>query len=271
MLAVDDLHSSSVENSWLNSRQQHFNRWAVYATMARIYHWKGNIENALLYANKVIESKQLTFFDPSKENKGNNSWDVAFYSESIFSLNKEEIQDVYSKRFDKLENTVLYNQKTDIESLYEITAGKSTDYRFEWAWYLYNDPNSNYERYKYYRYNPSVAKYPKLVTLIRLSEMYYIAAECKGNTKEGLDLLNEVLVNRGLSTLGEMSDEDYQDAILKEYRKEFFCEGQLFFYYKRLNEKSIYHRTGSLVEMRAGYVFPIPEDELELRNGVSEE
>ena len=53
LLAVDDLYSSSVENSWLNSRRSHFNRCAVYATMARIYHW-----NCLLYTSRLFVARR---------------------------------------------------------------------------------------------------------------------------------------------------------------------------------------------------------------------
>lgn len=272
LLAVDDLYSSSVENSWLNSRRSHFNRCAVYATMARIYHWKGDTEKALEYANKVIDSQQFTFFDPQKSSM--NQRDVAFYTECIFTLNKENLQEVYLKRFNDLTANILYNQKEDIELLFEIGSGGSTDYRFSWLWYLYKDPNSTLEIYRYYRYSGSVAQKTNLVTLMRLSEMYYIAAECSGNTVEGRKYLNEVRVNRGLAKLAEdISDEIYRNEILKEYRKEFFGEGQLFYYYKRLDQKIIVdHDNVTLVDIETpGYVFPLPEAELELRNATTVE
>ena len=98
LLSVDNMYSSSVENSWLNSRRSHFNRWAVYATMARIYHWKGDTENALLYAQKVIESEQFRFMDPLVDCRDLQSRDIAFYTECIFTLNKTNLKDVYDKR-----------------------------------------------------------------------------------------------------------------------------------------------------------------------------
>ena len=58
---------------------------------------------------------------------------------------------------------------------------------------------------------------------MRWSEMYYIAAECCGNTAEGRAYLNEVLVNRGLKKIEDsISDEEFRNGILNEYKKEFF-------------------------------------------------
>ena len=71
----------------------------------------------------------------------------------------------------------------------------------------------------------------------------------------------------------DISDESYRNEILKEYRKEFFGEGQLFYYYKRLDQKIIAdHDNVTLVDIETpGYVFPLPEAELELRNATTVE
>lgn len=271
LLTSDDLYSSSVENSWVNSRRSHFNRWAVYATMARIYHWKGDTENALLYANKVIDSKQFAFY--TSQNDVGNKKDVAYYEECIFSLYKEELPDVYKDRFNTVGSNMLYNSHENIEALYDKAGEGGTDYRLN-LWYLFQDADSERKWSKYERYNTSVAKNPNLITLIRLSEMYYIAAECFGNTKEGHEYLNTIRENRGLRHIGEnMPDENFEEEIQKEYRKEFISEGQLFYYYKRLNKKSILKADSkTYADMETlGYVFPIPKEELDLRGGIIEE
>lgn len=271
LLAVDDLHTSSVENSWINSRQQHFNRWAVYATMARIYHWKGDKEKALSYAEKVLGSQQFTFFTPPQ--RVGEMRDIAFSTEGVFSLYKDNLNKVYEKRVSTLnQQSTLYSQNSDVESIYETGAGGGTDYRFQWLWYLSQDPNSTFSRYLFYRYNGSVTQIQNLVTLIRLSEMYYIAAECSGNTVIGRGYLNEVRVNRGLAKVAEdISDAVFQDEIFKEYQKEFYCEGQLLYYYKRLNRTMVLDHDNATYVNIGSYVFPIPEDELELRKGITVE
>ncbi len=211
LLEVDDLSTSSLENSWINSRRSHFNLWAVYATMARIYHWKGDTENALLYAKKVIESQQFEFFTPPTGVSPSGSRDVAFYSECIFSLYKDDLNDLYLDRMGWDIQKTLHNQESDIEAVYETGAGGGTDYRFTWLWSRQVTTTSS--KYNYYRYYTTIAEIPNLVTLLRWSEMYYIAAECSGNTESGRAYLNEVRVNRGLTKLVEdITDDTFEEV-----------------------------------------------------------
>lgn len=240
--------------------------------MARVYHWKGDTDKALLYAKKVIDSQELTFFTPVGMDMKRR--DAAFSTEIVFSLYKDDLKDIYTNRVGSMTKSLLDNKIDDINLLYEIGSGGSTDYRFNWLWTLFTDPNGGGSRFMFERYNGSVTEgsLGNLVTLIRLSEMYYIAAECSGNTATGRAYLNEIRVNRGLVKLMEdITDEVFQDEICKEYRKEFFGEGQLFYYYKRRNQMTILdHDNTTYVDMSdQGYVFPIPEKELELREAIT--
>ena len=64
----------------------------------------------------------------------------------------------------------------------------------------------------------------------------------------------ERLETSGL-TVGELLD-----AIELEYRREFFGEGQLFYYYKRLNSPRIPKSDGTELTVTADkYTWPIPE------------
>ena len=75
--------------------------------------------------------------------------------------------------------------------------------------------------------------------MIRLSEMYYIAAECEAasNTIAATTLLNAVRTHRNLSayTVPALSSDSLGVEISKEYQKEFMGEGQMFYFYKRKN------------------------------------
>jgi hypothetical protein len=104
--------------------------------------------------------------------------------------------------------------------------------------------------------------YINRVPLIRLSEMYYIAAESASDTKEKVRMLNSVRANRGLKALAEtLTETEIATEIFKEYKKEFYQEGQLFFYYKRLNKSQI---DGYASPATATiYVLPKPNDENE--------
>ena len=78
--------------------------------------------------------------------------------------------------------------------------------------------------------------------LLRISEMYYIAAETEMDPNLALGYLNTVRFNRGLADL--QPGTDINAELLKEYQKEFFGEGQLFFYYKRTNTQVIADGSG---------------------------
>jgi hypothetical protein len=101
--------------------------------------------------------------------------------------------------------------------------------------------------------------------LIRKSELYYILAETETNPVSGLGYLNTVRYNRGLPNVTNAAL--LAAEIQKEYQKEFWGEGQVFFYYKRTAQPTIPSGTSatSTVYMSgtfaANYVVPVPLSE----------
>ena len=96
---------------------------------------------------------------------------------------------------------------------------------------------------------------------IRLTEMYYIAAEClKEKDIDGaLRMLNAVREARGLDGFSNIDKDVLQKEIAKEYYREFAGEGQLYFYHKRVGTVNI-----DGVHANAAYVFPMPDVEIDL-------
>jgi hypothetical protein len=102
--------------------------------------------------------------------------------------------------------------------------------------------------------------------LIRISEMYYIAAEAETNLEKAVGYLETVRRNRGLAD--ELSSVDLIDEIRKEYIKEFWGEGQLFFFYKRTNQSTIpdgNSSVGNRPMTPSHYRVPLPLREVNLR------
>ena len=99
--------------------------------------------------------------------------------------------------------------------------------------------------------------------LIRLSELYYIAAECAGGSR-GLDYLNKIRAHRGLVAYTDASK--LEENIYKEYCKEFMNEGQMFYYYKRKNLSSMGVYSTKTVVPEEVYVLPLPVDEQDYGN-----
>ena len=110
--------------------------------------------------------------------------------------------------------------------------------------------------------------------LIRLSEMYYIAAECAETVSEGVNYLDQVRSHRGLTSYAldrSMSKDNLAQEIRKEYKKEFWGEGQRFFDLLRNNKKVIREDylsevPNEAVEFDWSYykiVLPVPNHEME--------
>jgi penicillin V acylase-like amidase (Ntn superfamily) len=103
---------------------------------------------------------------------------------------------------------------------------------------------------------------------MRIPEAYYIAAECylKQTTPDvasALNLLNTVRQKRGITTnLTGLTTTTAMNEIVKEYTKEFYCEGAMFFLYKRLGMETIPNYTQTATD--AIYVLPYPSTELQM-------
>jgi hypothetical protein len=122
-------------------------------------------------------------------------------------------------------------------------------------------------------YREDRTAYNNFQPLMRLSEMYYIQAETalKNDKEEAIRLLNTVLQNRGLTVQyylpADISEADIRLHIEKEYYREFFGEGQVFFFHKRLKSARMFKgNTSGYDEDISGdsYVVPIPQDETDI-------
>ena len=84
---------------------------------------------------------------------------------------------------------------------------------------------------------------------IRIAEMYYIAAEALKDTDmpAALGLLNTLRIHRGLTEVKNLSKEELQQELEREYYREMIGEGQVFFYHKRMNTKMIV--TGDMTQI----------------------
>lgn len=79
-----------------------------------------------------------------------------------------------------------------------------------------------------------------MIPLLRLSEMYLIAAECTDNLDEALGYINTIRTHRNCVNLPAVTSEaEIQAYIDAEFVREMIGEGQIYFYYKRLGKTSV--------------------------------
>ena len=89
--------------------------------------------------------------------------------------------------------------------------------------------------------------------------MYYILAECAATPGEAAEFLNKVRNIRGVDPV-VCTEANRLDEIEKEYRKEFYGEGQLFFFYKRHAYTTFLHsHVNQMAE--SNYMFSWPDNE----------
>lgn len=268
LLKYDPLLVSSTDSSYYNQdRQRRFNYFAAKATLARVYLYKNDKPNALVCAGEIIENeKRFSWVAQSAIETANaNDRDLLFVREHVFGLNISNMEENIKGYFTSVSgNNALTVSEPNIRLYYEMDGGLAADWR---QTYLFSYDGGVRYPSKMWQYNNPRNDYSKKMPLIRKTEMYYIAAEClkESNPDSAVVLLNTVRNHRNLGTSLDLSENlsapDIQHEIFKEYRKELICEGQLFYYYKRLNMPQI--EGAGLPGSKRVYVLPIPESESE--------
>lgn len=244
-------------NEW---RKHYMNLWAVKALMARTYLWIGDKANAADKAREVIENSGLELATDNRE-------DVSMYNETIFCLGMDNMEEkLKSDWADKTTfSNELYISLDNLQDVFEYRAGPgTTDIRYLNRQGFIHGTNGTLCR----KYLGTELRYMEKVPLIRLAEMYYILAESV-SLEESVGYINEVRNKRGIGRIYNLvADVSYDeaartDALNKEYQKEFFAEGQWFYFLKRNNCRTFYRCPVN--DMRLYYVLPTPDDEIEYR------
>lgn len=256
--------ATDAENYW-RFRTIRLNYYAVKALQARVYLYAGMNEEACKAARCVTNVQEKWFpFVKMTDIVGNSKRpDRIFSTELLFCLQNSDRGDIFDNNFspELLESQMLKIPQSYLDRVFGALAEK--DWRYEPIWL---EP-SNYDFRCFHKYEkteiPGVVN--SLIPMLRLSEMYYILAEASLDETEALNSINLVLENRGMNKL--TSKEDIPATLLSEYQKEFFGEGQLFYYYKRTNATSIPTAlsTTDYVMKDVNYQMPLPEIETDFR------
>lgn len=253
----------------LRTRREHMNYYGVKALEARVRIYMGDKDGAKNAALVVVNSGKYPFVTLAAAESTTNR-DRLYLTEQVFMLRSRNLITFTENYFHAgtLPNTKLTRSEANFNTLYETPtsgplAGINTDIRFK-NW-LETDGGLKFPSKFWQSSNTitSTARLDQYVPVIRLSEMYYILAESAATVSEGIAYLNIVRQNRALTTpLATTGNQAFLNAeLLKEYQKEFYAEGQLFFYYKRINATTM--QFNATVLTPAKYVLPIPDTELQ--------
>ena len=250
----------TVDNGYLINRQMHLNYYAVKALEARVYLWMGENDKALEAAKEVIESGKFTWSTVANMQAG---YDRCFADEHLFALNNLTLTaDIADKFF---ADGSQYSFAVTRDRLLDYFENATQDYRYTFLFKSGSATHAN-NRYitKYDESSGTSTYYKYKMPLIRLSEMYLIKSEVEyrqGDADAAKATLNKLRKARNLPGIDELPA-DFDLELIREYRREFLGEGQLFFLYKRLNRANILYSTVDAVAEKV-YTFPLPITETE--------
>jgi hypothetical protein len=261
------------------NRRHRMNYYTVCGELARIDLYKNDYADALANAQIVIKSNifpwtnQADFFS-----KDLTTRDRIFYKEliSCWFVDNPTINTNLTNLFTAVP-PVLSATTDQIADIYETAQAGADDWRYK-QWFLATASTSGAtatQRAVLQKYientTPIVNLHPLVAPAMRLTEMYYIAAEASYNTGDAgtaIAYFNTVREKRGIgdSIISVADKSTFNNLLLTEARKEFYGESQVFFMYKLLNYGSPISSTYIQPASDKIFVFPLPIDELAYRN-----
>ncbi|SHF30305.1 SusD family protein [Fodinibius roseus] len=264
----DEYENTIGEEDFYDNRKVRMNYYALRALQARALLWQGGMEHmnsARRAAEEVISDGPAELIDGQTYDVGS---DPILSPEVLFSLDVNGFEDIVNPLLtatDVTDYDALYLSTETTNELYEtdnVNVGPP-DIRYN---SLLDDQSLGYVSVKLLQSDNTAIPSRNILPLIKMPEMYYIAAEYylnNGELQPAINYLNRVRTSRGI--IEEIPDdadaETVEEELYKEYRKEYVSEGQLFFFYKRWGVPSIPGLSESVNADDDIYVLPYPDSE----------
>ena len=257
--------SETMDNSQ-RYRQLRLNYYATTLLAARAYLWAGDYTNAATEARKITDDEKVKQFFPHVDAgtllANNIDPDRMFSTECLFGYYNKNRGLIYENRFngETAGKSLLAPRSNYINGV--LFSNETQDYRYMSQYK--NGVTLDGENTMYFNKFQEIKDqnrddvltdtgddeallqaskfYGTFCSLMKVSEAYYILAEALGNPQaevynesEAWSYLSYIREKRGLSTtVGNSAS--LANLLAKEYTKEFAGEGQVFFYFKRLNK-----------------------------------
>lgn len=259
------LKADKIIDDFQSYRRVRFNYWALKALEARVALYLGDKQAAYAHAMTVINARVggLPVGDMSMIIQDINAEWYTLPSETLFAINAYDLMDKIQNIF-KETKTVLYKFGTEKDLKDKLFEGTDSDSRNKlWT-------NMTYEKElhigtkKYWQQDEEEVKetitYGQQIPILRMAEVYLIATEAAPTLSEGNEKLDIFRKDRGLLTKNCTTFEELKNEVLKEYQKEFYAEGQMFFTYKRMGATEMNWKEDRTIEL-SEYQIPLPETE----------
>ena len=183
-----------------------------------------------------------------------------------FALSHSSRNQIFLDYFSPSRTTYVFKMESALISqvIYgggQTTGGYQDDYRNRVGW---STSGTNRYFYKYADMTASGSIENTMIPMLRLGEMYLIAAEAQSDVlANGASYINILRRARGISTtLPTLT----QELLIYEYIRELYGEGQLFYLYKRLYTTIIRSATENQNTPPSSNVFVVPLPDSETDN-----
>ncbi|MDR0657378.1 MAG: RagB/SusD family nutrient uptake outer membrane protein [Mediterranea sp.] len=233
----------------------------------KVFHWavKGNVvnENNYLFFSEVV----FGINNPDFRTRSKNWYLGEVITNEIYVVNENNLKKNIFKEYssdisvDQLANLDVRAKQWGFSNL--LPLGNASALLFP------SDATYVSSRYKVVA-NEDFSALNDFQPLLRVSEMYYIQAEeamKQGNTTGAAGLVNKVLEKRVSSDQyylsADATETEIREMLTREYYREFFGEGQAWFYHKRIQSPAMVNgsREGTVGVARANYTIPVPDEE----------
>ncbi len=246
---------------FLQNRRHRLNYYAVCGELARIYLYMNDRTDALANAMEVINARKFPWADPTYFNNANPQLkDRILYTELLFCWDIPTMTNTMIGYFGSGLNGLTITPDMGA-TIYEANGVGGEDYRYSQWW----TPGS-YLSFNKYKRDVDTNLHPLVAPALRLSECYYIAAECTypDNPSLAMQYVDTVRLNRNIGEpLTAASQDDFMTQLVSEARKEFYGEGQIFYMYKRLNRGIVGPTSIVNAPSNSVFVLPLPVNEQE--------
>jgi hypothetical protein len=278
--------TDTLQNNYYLNRNRRMNYYAVKGLEARVLQYMGRLPEAATVAKEVTDQlgssndkkKAFRWIDPTSVNSKRN---YTFFREVVFGIETMEMSSNYSSYYEQSDLRKGY--AVDLNNLTqnifpEQNFEASTDVRTK-QWVL-GEASSNTATYspagtyiskKFKATSSDLPAIKNLQPLLRMSEMFYIQAEAAlaaGDKDKAIEILSSIAEHRGLSPqYYPTKDSDFAAYIEREYYKEFYGEGQIYFFHKRRGDAKMYkgNNVGTEdVNTAKAYTVAIPKDETDI-------
>ena len=286
-ICTDGILNSSVDGNDDNSlrfRQFRLNYYAIQLLLARAYLWGGDKATAYTVAHNILtetkaDGEKPIFNWTKKEDVIKEKYpDRMFSPEVIFSLYNMKRISLYKSLFNP--SVKLASRLTFVgQSIAGTTSKVQTFYddendvrRTMWDSEISEEETGAegslyFKKYADFEDEGKTIPYRYMIPLMRMSEVYLIAAECTSDVAEAQGYINKIRNNRSCANV-EVTLENVQNIITKEFSREVIGEGQLFFYYKRHAMEKIPSGTKADEDFSinlSNYIWPLPKVETDKR------